>query len=444
VAADTAAELIMRRFAAPGSSGLLELLRLCDNLPRPLKAAAAAAAVAGQSSDQQQQQQQQAAWPPPPLLGGAGLTGEQIEEVAAQLASIVDRAQQLPEAPGGLQAVHFVPQVLQQAVLYIADAAAAAAAATSQSRQDSSGSAKGSSGSTSQTSNDKCWIHSQNAAAEQSLPSSSAAAVLVPGAVALASCVLQKFISRGHGKHAAAALWQLLQRSCHPEPSLQQQSQLQMPPAAAVCAAVQQILQHMAAHPKPMEKLLVLLLTAASTWSPSQHTLGQQHQLDPTQANQQQQQQQQQASTLAAVLCPLLLQAPKVYRICLHRLLLVRTLPWPSLLLLLLLLRCCRPSLLPEAALQLATAWADRGTVLQAPVPQQAYLTAALAECLAQLPRELLDPACPAAAAAAAASYDTAVAATAAQQLVGLIPSVLQVRCWWCAPGTCGTGCTPG
>jgi hypothetical protein len=416
VAADTAADLLAQRFAAPGSCGIQQLLVSCD----------AASLGTYTSTHQQQQQQHSRSWIVMPPL-----TADQVEEAAQQLASIPDRVQQLPEVPALLQPACFVQQVLQQALLFI-----------SSSTQSSSSSSSGGGGGDSDSSG--------NAPAVQRLP----------GAAALVARLMQKLLTRGHARHVAAALLQMVLGSPAATAAAEPAAAAADGSAAAadgsaeapgLVLAMQLVLLQLSSHSAAAEKLLVHLLRQACTHNTQQHQTRNSNQVSEPLQNQQQQ--------LKVLLCPLLVLDANFRSIATHRLLLGRTLPASSLQLLLNVLASCQPSLIPAAAVGLAQGWADQHTCQNVSVQQQAYMTAALAACMELLPRDVLDPAAAAGAAAAAAAgsssgkqqfssaalaaahlaavksaADTQLAAAAAapyegealQQVGTLVPSILQ------------------
>ncbi|KAF6251595.1 hypothetical protein COO60DRAFT_606183 [Scenedesmus sp. NREL 46B-D3] len=351
VAADTAAELLAQRFAAPGSCGIQQLLLSCDAAPQD--AMSSAQQQQQKEEGNNHQQQQRVAWSV--MLP---LTADQIEEAAQQLASIPDRAQQLPEVPALLQPASFVRQVLQQALQFIS----ISMSSSSNLNVDSNGGIG---------TGDAPTLHT------------AAPAAAVSGATALAARLMRKLLTRGHAKHVAAALLQML--ACQPAAAAEPAA------AASPVLAMQVVLLQLSSHTAAAEKLLVQLLRQFGM-------AGQQLQ------GQQQQQQQQQ---LKALLCPLLVLDPNLRAVAMHRLLLGRTLPASCLQLLLHVLASCQPTLVPAAAIGLAQAWAEQHTCQNAAVQQQAYMTAALAACIELLPRDVLDPAAVPASAAAAVGCRT-------------------------------------
>jgi hypothetical protein len=410
VAADTAADLLVQRFATPGSCGIQQLLISCD--------AAALDTYTGTHQQQdlllQQQQQHFRSWSVMPPL-----TADQIEEAAQQLASIPDRVQQLPEVPALLQPVCFVQQVLQQALQFISSS-----------------------------------IHSSSSSSSSSGNSSSIgdfapAVQVLPGATSLVARLMQKLLTRGHARHVAAALLQMLT----PPDTTAAAAAAVAQPAAGHCPvtadrlvlAMQLVLLQLSSHSAAAEKLLVQLLRQSCTHNPPQHQPSNNKQVSEPLQDQQQ--------LLKLLLCPLLVIDSHVRSIASHRLLLGRTLPASSLHLLLDMLASCQPSLVPAAAVGLAQGWSDQRTCQNVAVQQQAYMTAALVACIKLLPREVLDPAAAAgsssgqhqftpaalaahlaavrhsasgaqllAAAAAAAPYE----GVAVQQMGTLVPSILQ------------------
>jgi hypothetical protein len=341
----------------------------------------------------------------------AALTAERMQEAAGLLAALPDRLQQLlPTIKQLPSAADAASVLLQGCIKHIAVAAAATAAADDGWRVRS----VGSSGATGPAA------------------AASAAAAAAAGAIPLTALLLQRLVMRGQGKAAARVVLDLAvlgHPHSHCDSTAADSSTRPIGDTAQQWypAALQQVLLLLSRQSgtAAAEKLVLCLLRMASCTQPQQQQQQQQQSLEHQQTQQQQRQQQQAVISLLGPLCSL---SDQLRSIMLQKLLLTRTLPQSTLQLLLLLLPACQPSLLPEAAAALAQAWSDSSNIVQLPVSQQAFMTAALVSCIQAISRDYLDPSTSAHAAAAAASEANCAAGAAAAAAVSAAAAQLGVQ----------------
>lgn len=368
-----ALDFLARRFAAPGSSGVREVVRCVADAAAVAAGGAPLMGCAGHSSEEHQQQYVE--W----LHLAAGL---EAGELCGQLASLPERTAHLLGVPAALAPAAFAAHALREALAAATECLAAAAAA-SECHISSGGDGGPSCEEQRLQSHGGASTSAPAPPAAQPQPAPSAAAAAAPGAAQVAAAdaatgfvalLAARLLARGQARVVAAELVRALGAG-GPEEGSEEAGEWA---ARAVRAAMVQLAGEQGALARLLPELLLRLGVQAERAQAATSSSGGSGEAPPL-------------LVLRQLLQPLLAQ-PQAVHLLTDKLLLQRTLPEPALALLLSFLGSCTPLLLLPAAARLAGTWSDSHTITGVRLPQQAYMTAALLGCLAALPPGSLDP----------------------------------------------------